>query len=133
MCELTALRRIFTIPKLGEKLKQDTTPLSYTPRKFISHPYHPVFYVVEADHRTYGPKTIERILGEKVSNLVDPKHETGHQLMLLKEASGSRVDRGVLDLSQTEFGRPRAGPGQWASTVRILDPVAVRELICHFE
>ena len=59
--------RIFTIPKLGEKLKQDSTALSYTPRKFVSHPYAPVFYVVESDHRVYGPKSIVRIEEEKVS------------------------------------------------------------------
>ena len=53
--------RIFTIPKLGEKLKADSTPLTYTPRKFISHPYSPLFYVIEADHRVYGPKTIQRL------------------------------------------------------------------------
>ena len=59
--------RIFTIPKLGEKLKQDVMPLTYTPRKFISHPYSTIFYVIESDHRTHGPKTVSRILAEKVS------------------------------------------------------------------
>ena len=97
--------RIFTVPKLGEKLKQDSTPLSYTPRKFVQHPYANVFYIAESDHRTYGPKSIERIVREK-------------------EASGSRVDRTILDLPATEFGRPRAGPGHWASCLRVLDPVA---------
>ncbi len=59
--------RIFTIPKLGEKLKQDLMPLTYTPRKFISHPYETIFYVIETDHRTYGPKAVARMLAEKVS------------------------------------------------------------------
>jgi hypothetical protein len=59
--------RIFTIPKLGEKLKQDLMPLTYTPRKFISHPYNTIFYVIESDHRTYGPKAVSRILADKVS------------------------------------------------------------------
>ena len=62
-----AFASIFTIPKLGEKLKQDIMPLTYTPRKFISHPYSTIFYVIESDHRTYGPKTVSRILAEKVS------------------------------------------------------------------
>jgi splicing factor 3B subunit 3 len=60
--------RIFTIPKLGEKLKQDTLPLTYTPRKFISNPYFNVFYMIESDHRTYGPASVKRILGEKVGS-----------------------------------------------------------------
>ncbi|WVQ82855.1 pre-mRNA-splicing factor RSE1 [Cryptococcus sp. DSM 104549] len=102
--------RIFTIPKLGEKLKQDTLPLSYTPRKFVSHPYNPVFYMIEADHRTYAPSAIERIVKEK-------------------EASGSRVDRKTLELPANEFGRPRAAAGHWASCIRVLDPLANESLM----
>ncbi|KAK4686117.1 splicing factor 3B subunit 3, partial [Tremellales sp. Uapishka_1] len=96
--------RIFTIPKLGDKLKQDATQLSYTPRKFISHPYASVFYMIEADHRTYGPKAIERIVAAK-------------------EASGSSVERSLLELPSNEFGRPRAPAGHWASLIRVLDPL----------
>lgn len=58
---------IFTIPKLGEKLKQDVTPLTYTPRKFVSYPYNNIFYTIETDHRTYAPAAIQRIMNEKVS------------------------------------------------------------------
>ncbi|WOO84633.1 Pre-mRNA-splicing factor RSE1 [Vanrija pseudolonga] len=96
--------RIFTIPKLGEKLKQDSTPLSYTPRKLIGYPYGNVFYSIEADHRTYSPQAIERIVREK-------------------EAQGDRVDRSLLDLPAEEFGRPRAPAGNWASLIRIVDPL----------
>lgn len=66
--QLTYDSSIFTIPKLGEKLKQDSIPLSYTPRKFISHPAANVFYMIESDHRTYGPAATQRIIGEKVSS-----------------------------------------------------------------
>ena len=59
--------RIFTIPKLGEKLKQDVIPLTYTPRKFISNPYATVFYVIETDHRVYAPSAVKRITAEKAS------------------------------------------------------------------
>jgi len=55
------------VPKLGEKLKQDSIPLSYTPRKFISHPMNNVFYMIEADHRTHGQAATQRIVAEKVS------------------------------------------------------------------
>nr|XP_018266210.1 pre-mRNA-splicing factor RSE1 [Kwoniella dejecticola CBS 10117]OBR88368.1 pre-mRNA-splicing factor RSE1 [Kwoniella dejecticola CBS 10117] len=101
--------RIFTIPKLGEKLKQDVLPLSYTPRKFISHPYNAVFYMVESDHRTYAPSTVDRIVQEK-------------------QASGSRVDMSALTLPPNEFGRPRAGAGHWASLLRVLDPLTNESL-----
>jgi len=54
------------IPKLGLKLKQDVIPLSYTPRRFASHPAHPISYIIETDHRAYGQATIDRVTGEKV-------------------------------------------------------------------
>lgn len=105
--------RIFSIPKLGEKLKQDSTPLTYTPRKFISHPFNPVFYMIEADHRTYSKGAIERIVKQK-------------------ESEGRRVDTLLLDLPANEFGRPRAPAGHWASCVRVLDPLA-NETIMTFD
>ncbi|EIW73243.1 hypothetical protein TREMEDRAFT_37240 [Tremella mesenterica DSM 1558] len=96
--------RIFTIPRLGEKLKQDSMSLTYTPRKFISHPFSTIFYMIESDHRVLGPKAIQRIVSQK-------------------KAAGDRVDGSILELPPSEFGRPRAGPGHWASLIRILDPL----------
>jgi hypothetical protein len=63
---------IFTIPKLGVKLKQDVTPLSYTPRRFVSHPTSKVFYVIESDHRTHSPSALKRIAAENVRLLFIP-------------------------------------------------------------
>lgn len=119
--------RIFTIPKLGEKLKQDTLPLTYTPRKFISNPYFNVFYMIESDHRTYGPASVKRILGEKVGS-VRPRCDSVAPLRLLisaQEAAGDRIDKTVLDLPPNEFGRIRAPAGKWASLIRVLDPLSV--------
>ncbi|CED84295.1 pre-mrna-splicing factor rse1 [Phaffia rhodozyma] len=96
--------RIFTIPKLGTKLKQDVTPLSYTPRRFVSHPSQKIFYVIESDHRAHGPAAIERMVKEKI-------------------ASGSKVDMELVDLAPEVFGRPRADAGQWASCIRVVDPI----------
>lgn len=59
--------RIFQIPKLGQKLKQDSIPLSYTPRKFITHPTNHYFYMIEGDHRVLGQdaiaKKVQRLVG----------------------------------------------------------------------
>ncbi|KAJ9100377.1 pre-mRNA-splicing factor rse1 [Naganishia adeliensis] len=95
--------RIFTVPRLGTKLKQDVLPLSYTPRKMVSHPTLPYFYVIESDNRTYGPAAINRILSEK-------------------QTSGSKPDVSVLELPAEEFGRPKAESGHWASVIRVVDP-----------
>ena len=59
--------RIFQIPKLGTKLKQDAIPLSYTPRKFITHPTNRYFYLIEGDHRTMG----EDAVAQKLDSLVN--------------------------------------------------------------
>jgi splicing factor 3B subunit 3 len=57
---------IFQIPNLGTKLKQDSMPLSYTPRKMITHPNNNYFYVIESDHRVWGDDAAEKKLAELV-------------------------------------------------------------------
>jgi splicing factor 3B subunit 3 len=64
--KFTLLCRIFQIPRLGIKLKQDSIPLSYTPRKFITHPTNRYFYLIEGDHRVYG----ETAAAQKIEDLV---------------------------------------------------------------
>ncbi|KAG8934150.1 pre-mRNA-splicing factor rse1 [Tulasnella sp. 417] len=96
--------RIFQIPKLGSKLKQDSIPLSFTPRKMAVHPQHRLIYLVESDHRVLSPEEAQKRLSEM-------------------EKQGKKVPPGVLDLPPAIFGRPKAEAGKWASCVRILDPV----------
>lgn len=99
-------RSIFTFPKLGSKVQQTSIPLSYTPRKMITSPSNKLLYVIEADHRTLSPQAQKVILDEKV-------------------AAGEEIDQEVLDLPVETFGLPRAAAGNWASCVRIIDPVEV--------
>jgi len=61
--------RIFQIPKLGTKLKQDAIQLSHTPRKLISHPSNRYFYTIEGDHRTWSDDAIQKKVAELVSLL----------------------------------------------------------------
>ncbi|KAJ3510268.1 hypothetical protein NLJ89_g4774 [Agrocybe chaxingu] len=96
--------RIFQVPKLGMKLKQDSIPLSYTPRKFITHPHNSYFYMIEGDHRVVGDEAAEKKLQE------------------LRQ-QGKRVDQEVVDLPPDIFGRPKAAAGTWGSCIRIIDPV----------
>ncbi|KZT22240.1 hypothetical protein NEOLEDRAFT_1181118 [Neolentinus lepideus HHB14362 ss-1] len=96
--------RIFQIPKLGTKLKQDSIPLAYTPRKFISHPTNRFFYLIEGDHRTYS----EEAAASKLNEL---------------RSKGKMVDDEVVSLPSEVFGRVKAPAGQWASNIRIIDPV----------
>lgn len=62
-----SLSRIFQIPRLGTKLKQDSIPLSYTPRKFITHPHNGYFYLIEGDHRVMGEAASKQQLEKLVS------------------------------------------------------------------
>ncbi|KAF7796648.1 hypothetical protein EIP86_007831 [Pleurotus ostreatoroseus] len=96
--------RIFQIPKLGTKLKQDAIPLSYTPRKMITHPNNGYLYIIEGDHRVMG----EEAAAKKISEL---------------RAAGKMVDEEMLELAPEVFGRPKAPAGTWASGIRIIDPV----------
>jgi len=60
---------IFHVPKLGTKLKQDSIPLLYTPRKFITHPTNHYFYMIEGDHRVWGEEAVNKKLQELVGIL----------------------------------------------------------------
>ena len=41
-------------------------PLTYTPRKFISHPTNQYFYMIEADHRVWGEEAADKKIAELV-------------------------------------------------------------------
>jgi len=95
--------RIFTIPKLGAKVKQDSMPLSYTPRKMIMDPNGKYVITIESEHRKMSPSVkAERLAAHK--------------------AQGLDVDDQVL-LDEETFGTPSADAGQWASCIRISDPI----------
>ncbi|KAF7782979.1 hypothetical protein Agabi119p4_2355 [Agaricus bisporus var. burnettii] len=96
--------RIFHVPRLGIKLKQDSIPLSYTPRKFITYPLNNLFYLIEGDHRVMGQDAVDKKLNE------------------LRQQNKA-IDQEVLNLSPEVFGRPKAANGTWASNIRIIDPV----------
>ncbi|KAJ4475998.1 CPSF A subunit region-domain-containing protein [Lentinula edodes] len=92
--------RIFQIPKLGTQLKQDSIPLSYTPRKFIAHGNY--FYMVEGDHR----------------------EDAGEKKLAELRQQGKKIDQEVIDLPVEVFGRPPKAPaGTWGSAIRVIDPV----------
>lgn len=99
-------RSIFTFPKLGTKVQQTSIPLSYTPRKLLTSPTHKLLYTIESDHRTLSPSAQAKLLADQ-------------------RAAGMDVDEEVAELPADVFGLPRAGAGNWASCVRIIDPVEV--------
>ncbi len=95
--------RIFTIPQLAARLKQDVVPLSHTPRRMAAHPENNgIFYVVQSDHRVlsrWAIETRQQALGRPLK----------------------QKDRAVLDLPPQEFGFVRAEAGQWSSCIAVVD------------
>jgi hypothetical protein len=98
-------------------------PLSYTPRKFITHPTNHYFYMIEGDHRVLGPEAAANKLDEMVSF---PHLGVTLSKRLYKRKQGKVIDDEVVDLPPEVFGRPKAPAGTWASCIRIIDPIEVR-------
>ncbi|KAL7901019.1 CPSF A subunit region domain-containing protein [Trichoderma sp. SZMC 28014] len=92
--------RIFSVDRLGDTLIQNSIPLTYTPKKMVKHPEHPLFYVIEADNHTLSPDLCAKLLA-------DP----------------ARVNGDSKVLSPEEFGHPR-GNRRWASCISVVDPLA---------
>ncbi|ORY86166.1 CPSF A subunit region-domain-containing protein [Protomyces lactucae-debilis] len=89
--------RIFTIDNLGNKMRAESHPLSYTPRKFVQHPNQALFYILEADHHAMSADKRSKAISEK-------QNGSEHQSFL------------------PEHGLPWAANGCWASCIRIFDP-----------
>ena len=104
-CADILLHRIFSIEKLGNNLLQQSIPLTYTPRKFIRHPEHPLFYTIESDNNTLSPAT-------------------QHQLLNAQPI----VNGDGVVLPAEEFGYPRA-QGHWASCIHIIDPITTKSVL----
>ena len=98
-------KRIFTIEDLSNNLLQESIPLQYTPRDFVKHPDHPLFYVAEADNNVLSDTT-------KTKLLKDPSLVNGDAAVLPPE----------------EVGLPR-GKGHWASCIQIVDPITSKEVV----
>ncbi|THU96687.1 hypothetical protein K435DRAFT_891688 [Dendrothele bispora CBS 962.96] len=95
---------LWCIPQLGTKLKEDSIPLSITPRKFITHPSNHYFYLIEGDHRVIGNDAAAKKLAELRNQ-------------------GKDIDDKVLELPQEVFGKPS---GTWGSAKRIIDPIEAK-------
>ena len=126
-------KRIFNVPRLGVKLKQDSMPLSYTPRKFITHPTNHYLYMIEGDHRVMGPDAMDKRLQELVTvffhlSLVETTQ------FFFQHQQGKKIDEEVVNLPPDVFGRPKAAAGTWGSCIRIIDPIEAKTVnVVHLD
>lgn len=103
------LYRIFSIEDLSRNLLQESIPLPYTPRKFIKHPEHNLFYVIESDNNTLAPAT---------------------RTKLINETPAVNGDANILPPDQ--FNNPH-GTEHWASCIQVIDPVSTKSVIFNVD
>ncbi|KAJ6491555.1 mono-functional DNA-alkylating methyl methanesulfonate N-term-domain-containing protein [Mycena vulgaris] len=96
-----SLLRIFSLPKIDDKLHQNVTPLSHTPRQMVCHPNNKYVYIVEGDNRVMEDTLSENMMSH-----------------------GARSD------DQDMLGKSQANSGTWSSCIRILDPIKGETLAC---
>lgn len=110
--------RILALEKLGAVFNQQSFPLEYTPRKFVIHPESGNLVVIETDHNAYTEKNKiarKQQIAEEMVEAADEEEQAQASMMaaaFLKE-----------NLPESIFGAPKAGIGQWASVIRILNPI----------
>ncbi|KAI9809788.1 MAG: pre-mRNA-splicing factor rse1 [Sarcosagium campestre] len=97
--------RIFAVENLTNNLLQESIPLSYTPRHFVKHPDHPLFYVIESENNALAPATRAKLLSDTTATNGD-----------------------AADLPPEEFGLSR-GKGHWASCIHVINPVNQKGII----
>ncbi|KAF9970712.1 pre-mRNA-splicing factor rse1 [Actinomortierella ambigua] len=124
--------RIFTVEKFGNVFNETPIPLAYTPRRFAVNPVHNTLAVIETDHGVLSTEEKKR------------KKEAKKNKMLLKQQQkeGEAAENGMAEdhaaeeheqeeeqqddtqeLDPVVFGYTRSKPGQWASMIRIVNPL----------
>ncbi|XP_069937976.1 splicing factor 3B subunit 3 [Cherax quadricarinatus] len=110
--------RILALEKLGAVFNQVSHSLEYTPRKFVIHPESGHLVVIETDHNAYTDDTKRQ---RKMQMAEELREAAGEEEAEVAE----RMAEALLseDLPDAVFGAPKAGPGMWASLVRIIEPI----------
>lgn len=109
MSNADEISRIFSIEDLSRNLLQESISLPYTPRKFVKHPEHSLFYVIASDSNTLATATRNR---------------------LLNETPAINGDAAILPPDQ--FGNPH-GAEHWASCIQIVDPVVSKSVVFNLD
>jgi len=92
--------------------------LEYTPRRFVIHSETNHVVIIETDHNAYTEETKKQRRVQMAQEMQEAAGEEEQELA--KEMAEAFLNE---DLPESTFGAPKAGPGMWASAVRIMDPV----------
>lgn len=111
--------RILSLEKLGAVFNQQAWPLDFTPRKFIVHPESGNLVIIETDHNAFTNKTKKARKQAMAEEMIEAAGEDEQELAAEMAATFLSSE-----LPEAVFGSPKAGAGQWASVIRILDPIS---------
>ena len=120
--------RILSLEKLGTVFNQHSIPLEYTPRKFVVHNTSGNVILIEMDHNALTEESKkarkQQIAEEMVENAIEGEEEQAAEMAaaFLNEE----------DLPENIFGSPKPGPGNWASQIKLINPISgkVLDKIC---
>ncbi|KAM7396170.1 hypothetical protein PAMP_019232 [Pampus punctatissimus] len=110
--------RILALEKLGAVFNQVAFPLQYTPRKFVIHPETNNLILIETDHNAYTEATKAQRKQQMAEEMVEAAGEDERELAA--EMAAAFLNE---NLPEAIFGAPKAGAGQWASLVRLVNPI----------
>lgn len=116
--------RVITLERLGEFFNQQSLRLRYTPRKFVIHPDLKVLAIAEADHAAI-PLAQREDLQQRRDGM-EAEQQGG---ATAAAAAGPEMDEEAA-AREDQWGAPKGEPGQWASCVRIVDPVSLQTTHC---
>lgn len=111
--------RILALEKLGAVFNQVSTPLQYTPRKFVIHTESNNLVMIESDHNAYTEDTKQQRKQQMAEEMVEAAGEEEQELAA--EMAAAFLNE---NLPENVFGAPKAGPGMWASVIRIINPIS---------
>ena len=111
--------RILALEKLGAVFNQEIRQLKYTPRKFAINLENNLLYLIETDHLSYTDQTKQGRKQELAEQMIRDA-DTDEKKLAIEMANVFIQTK----LSEQTFGAPKALPGMWASTIRIMDPLS---------
>lgn len=109
--------RILALEKLGTVFNQVSTGLQYTPRKFTVHPGSNHLILLETDHNAYTEETKDHRRNQMATEMIQA---AGEEEKELAQEMAQAFLREILP--EDKFGAPKAGPGMWASQIRVMNP-----------
>ncbi|XP_057537206.1 spliceosome-associated protein 130 A [Amaranthus tricolor] len=115
--------KVFTIERLGEAFNETSIPLRYTPRKFVLQPKRKFLVMIESDNRALTAEEREAAQKECFGIGVD---ENGN----IEMENGDEDEDNQL--SDEQYGYPKAEKEKWVSCIRVLDP-RTEETTCCLE